>query len=43
VTIGVVEVHRQRVTVVVVPELDSVRTKALLSGVEIVDDDRDVT
>ena len=41
-TVGVAEVHRQRVAVILVSELDAVRAEALLRGVEIVDDDRDM-
>ena len=41
-TVGVAEVHRQRVAVILESELDPVRAEALLGGDEIVDDDRDV-
>jgi hypothetical protein len=42
VTVRVAEVQRPGVTVILVSELDPVRVKALLRGVEFVDDHRDM-
>lgn len=42
VTVGIAEVHRQRVAVILVVERHTLCSKALLGGIEIVDDERDV-